>query len=488
MMIRTKLKIVIYLCVTLAIISSIVVFHSFKYMERKLDQRRDIISVSRGVFALTVLADEYLLYHERRPLVQWNQKYNALASLIGIGSREPARRSYPVSLQDDYKDVKGLFSRLVSIHKSPPFQDNPELSRRLKSRLQSQILIKNQELVTHTDRMERSAERELLAGQKRIGWLVLGLIAAVCVSVTGLTLVVRRDVVRPLENLIKGAESIGKGNLDVRIDTEARDEIGELSHAFDRMVSRLNEAMLSQASLQHEVRHLDRMATMGTLSAAITHEINQPLAAILSNAQAALRFLDNERPDLDQVREALQDIVSDDKRAGEVIRRLRIILKKEELKSEPLEINDVIKEIVNMIHSEVIIKNASIVMDLKAGIPPVYSDRIQIQQVILNLLINALDAMTDQPAETREIRISTRTVEADNILVNVSDSGPGIDDLKLEAIFETFYTTKTTGMGMGLPISRSIIEKHKGRIWVSNNPERGATFTFTLPIAKHDAL
>jgi len=171
-----------------------------------------------------------------------------------------------------------------------------------------------------------------------------------------------------------------------------------------------------------------------------------------------------------------------------VIRRLRIILKKEELKSEPLEINDVFKEIVNMIQSEVIIKNASIVMDLKAGIPPVYGDRIQLQQVILNLLINALDAMTDQPAETREIRISTRTGKADNILVNVSDSGPGVDDLKREAIFNTFYTTKTTGMGMGLPISRSIIEKHKGRIWVSNNPERGATFAFSLPIAKHNAL
>ena len=272
---------------------------------------------------------------------------------------------------------------------------------------------------------------------------------------------------------------------------ELKNEITErkqIEKALKESEHRLKETMVSQASLQHEVRHLDRVATMGTLSAAIAHEINQPLTAILSNAQAALRFLNSERPDLGQVMEALHDIVSDDKRAGEVIRRLRRMLKKEELKSEALEVNDVIKEIINIIHSEVIIKNASIVMDLKATIPPVYGDRIQIQQVLLNLLVNALDAMTSQPAETREVRISTRAGEANSILVSVSDSGPGIDGHNLEEIFETFYTTKTTGMGMGLPISRSIIEKHNGRIWASNNPEGGATFAFTLPIVKHDAL
>ena len=486
MMIRTKLKIVICLCVTLAAISIIVVFQSFKHMERNLVLSSDINRIVRGVFALTVLTDEYLLHREKRPLVQWNQTYNNLASLIDTSSREPAHHSYPASLQDDFNDIKDHFTRLISIHTNPPFQDNQELSRQLESRLQSQILIKNQELVALTDRMEQRAEQDLLAGQKKIGWLILGLIAVICASVTGLALVVGRNVVGPLESLIKGAESIGEGNLDVRIDTEKHDEIGELSHAFNQMASRLKDAKVSQASLQHEVRHLDRVATMGTLSAAITHEINQPLAAILSNAQAALRFLDHEQPDLNQVREALQDIVSDDKRAGEVIRRLRIILRKDDLKNESLEFNEVINEIIDMIHSEVIIKNASITMDLKGGVPTVYGDRIQIQQVILNLIINALDAVTDQPVDTREILISTEQ-EADNIIIKIIDSGPGIDNDKLETIFDTFYTTKTTGIGMGLPICRSIVEKHNGRIWASNNPEGGATFTFALPITKHDA-
>jgi C4-dicarboxylate-specific signal transduction histidine kinase len=250
------------------------------------------------------------------------------------------------------------------------------------------------------------------------------------------------------------------------------------------MVSRLKEAMVSRASLQGEVRHLDRVATVGTLTASIAHEINQPLAAILSNAQAAIRFLNKEQPDFNQVREALHDIVSDDKRAAEVIRRLRMMLKKEELKCEALELNGVIQETVGLLQSEIIIINASIAMDLEAGIPAVYGDRIQIQQVILNLLVNALDAVKGQPEETPDIHISTRVGEADSILVSVSDSGPGIEGHKLEAVFEAFYTTKNKGMGMGLPISKSIIEQHDGRIWASNNPEGGAVFAFTLPISK----
>lgn len=473
---------VIFLCVTLAVISSLAVFYSFRHMEQKLNESRDIQDVVRGIFDLNILTDEYLLYHEKRPLNQWNQKYSDLANLIDIGSREPSHRAYLVSLEDDYRGLKDLFSRLISVYNSPPFRDNLELSHRLESRLQSQVLIKNQELVTRAGRLERRAERELVIGQKRIGGIILGLILAVCVSVIGMTLFIRKDVVLPFENLIKGVESIGKGNLDARISSKSRDEIGELSRAFDQMVSRLKEVMVARASLQAEVMHLDRVATMGTLTAALAHEINQPLAAILSNAQAAIRFLKNERPDYHQVQEALEDIVSDDKRAGEVIQRLRMMLKKEDLKREALELNGVIEEVVHLMHSEVIITNASVAMNLDAKLPPVYADRIQIQQVVLNLLVNALDAVRGQPEENRRVRIDTRLGEADSILVSVSDSGPGIEDQNLEAIFEAFYTTKNKGMGVGLPISKSIVEQHDGRIWASNNPEGGATFAFTLQI------
>ena len=293
-------------------------------------------------------------------------------------------------------------------------------------------------------------------------------------------------MLRPLENLFEGAESIGKGNLNARIDTGARDEIGELSRAFNRMASNLEEVITSRASLQDEVMHLDRVTTMGTLTAAIAHEINQPLAAILSSAQAALRFLNNERPDLGKVGELLHDIVSNDKRAAEVIQRLRMMLKKEEPELEALELNSAIQGIVDLLQSEIINVDASITVDLEAEIPTVYGDRVQIQQVILNLLLNALDAVKSQPAGNRKVRIATRVGETDSIFVSVSDSGFGIEGHNLEAVFEAFYTTKNKGTGMGLAINKSIVEQHDGHIWASNNPEGGAVFTFTLPMSKHD--
>jgi len=253
MMIRTKLKTVIYLCIMLAAISSITVFYSFRNMEQKLDEKRNIHDMVRGLFDLTILTDEYLLYHEKRPLEQWNRQYNALAGSIEARALKPSHNAYPISLEDDYKDVKTLFSRLIAVMKNPPFQDNVELSHQLRSHLQSQILTKNHELVTRAGRLEEIAEREQLAGQKRMGWLILGIIAAVCISVIGLTLFVRKRIVHPFEKLNEGVKSIGKGNLDVRIDTKAQDEIGELSREFGRMVSRLREVMVSRTSLQEEV-------------------------------------------------------------------------------------------------------------------------------------------------------------------------------------------------------------------------------------------
>jgi two-component system sensor kinase FixL len=226
---------------------------------------------------------------------------------------------------------------------------------------------------------------------------------------------------------------------------------------------------------------------MGTLTAAIAHEINQPLGAILSNAQAAIRFLNAEQSDIHHVREALDDIVSDDKRAAEVIRRLRNMLKKEDLKRETLELNNDIREIVDLLQSEMIINNASIKMDLDMELPAISGDRIQVQQVILNLLMNALEAVKDQPEKNREICLSTRFELPDKILISVSDSGPGIEAHEHENIFEAFYTTKNTGMGMGLPISKSIVEQHDGRIWVSKNPEGGAVFAISLPLRTQDS-
>jgi signal transduction histidine kinase/ABC-type uncharacterized transport system substrate-binding protein len=249
---------------------------------------------------------------------------------------------------------------------------------------------------------------------------------------------------------------------------------------------RLREVMASRAFLQNEVKHLDRVATMGTLTASIAHEIGQPLAAILSNAQAAIRFMDMEQPDLGEAREALDDIVINDKRAAEVIQRLRGLLKKSDPKLEILHLDAVAQEVVDLLRSEIVLINASVMMDTDKKTPAAQGDRVQIQQVILNLLVNALDATRTRPEDSREIRIFISVDERNGIMFSVSDTGPGIEGQKLETIFETFHTTKDKGMGMGLSICKSIIDQHNGRIWAVNKPEQGAEIIFTLPIMKDD--
>jgi C4-dicarboxylate-specific signal transduction histidine kinase len=229
---------------------------------------------------------------------------------------------------------------------------------------------------------------------------------------------------------------------------------------------------------------MDRVSTMGALSSAIAHEINQPLAAILSNAQAAIRYLNHENPDLDEIREALLDISRDDKRTAEVIDRLRKMVKKEESVFESFDLTAVIEAAVNIISRENAFRSVTLQKDLQTGIPELQGDPIQIQQVVINLLINAMDAMTDQPADARRVFLSTRSDQDRGVIVTVIDSGPGLTTDQIETAFDPFYTTKPKGMGLGLSVSRTIIEIHGGHIRVENCPDGGAMFTFWIPFRK----
>ncbi|MBW1852495.1 MAG: PAS domain-containing protein, partial [Deltaproteobacteria bacterium] len=242
-------------------------------------------------------------------------------------------------------------------------------------------------------------------------------------------------------------------------------------------ISELKALEAESQQLRAELTHLDRVTTMGAMTAAIAHEINQPLTAILSNAQAALRILRHDQPDLDEVEAALYDITADDKRAAEVIRRLRKILKGEEPLFEAYDFNAAFEEVIKLVHSEIVIQNVSVTKDLKSGLPTLYGDDIQMQQVILNLLINALDALKEQPEDARSISLSTQAEGNDGVTVTITDSGPGIDPDRIETIFNPFYTMKPQGMGLGLSISRSIIEAHGGHLRAENHPNGGATFT-----------
>jgi PAS domain S-box-containing protein len=233
--------------------------------------------------------------------------------------------------------------------------------------------------------------------------------------------------------------------------------------------------------MQMEVAHANRVATMGQLTASIAHEVNQPIAAAVINAQAALRWLAARPPDLEEVRQALDHIVKAANRAGDVIGRIREIIKKAPPRKDRMDMNEAIREVIELTRSEAAKHGASVQTALGKGLPPIDGDRVQLQQVVLNLIVNAVQAMGTVAEGPRELFITTARAEPNGVLVAVKDSGPGVTPASLEQLFAPFYTTKPDGLGMGLSICRSIIEAHGGRLWVASNLPRGAIFHFTVP-------
>ena len=267
-----------------------------------------------------------------------------------------------------------------------------------------------------------------------------------------------------------------------------KDDHGEVSH-YDGIIEDITELRQAKEEAQkrrEEIAHMGRVATMGELSASLAHELNQPLTAILSNAQAALRFMASDSADLDEISDILVDIVADDRRAGKVIHRLRSLFRKGAFKKTSVKINDLIQEVVSLIHTEAMIRNVSIETKLDKSLAPVLGDKIQLQQIIINFILNASEAMTDIDDGSRKITISTGNTDEKMVKVGVRDKGIGFDEDNIDQIAEPFFTTKPGGMGMGLSINRTIIDAHLGRMWAVKNPDGGATFYFTLPI--HDEV
>jgi C4-dicarboxylate-specific signal transduction histidine kinase len=237
-----------------------------------------------------------------------------------------------------------------------------------------------------------------------------------------------------------------------------------------------------------ELAHANRVATMGQLSASITHEVNQPITAAVTNAHAALRWLGAQRPDLEEVRQALGRIVKNGNRASEVIGRIRALIKKAPPRKDVLEINEAILEVIALTRGEWVKNGVSVQTQLAEGLPVVRGDRVQLQQVILNLIINAVEAMSGVSEGSRELLISAAKAESDGVLVAVRDSGPGLAPAILERLFEAFYSTKPGGLGMGLSLCRSIIEAHGGRLWATANVPQGAIFQFTLAAHRNSVV
>ena len=239
--------------------------------------------------------------------------------------------------------------------------------------------------------------------------------------------------------------------------------------------------------LESDLAHMNRLSIMGELTASLSHEILHPIATARNNARAAARFLDMSPPDLGEVRDALSCIVRDADRAKDIVGRVRDHVKKAPPRRDRFEVNEAINEVVVMVRSAIEKNKVSVRTDFIANSISVEGDRVQLQQVILNLILNAIEAMNSVEEGARELSISTEQNQTSGVLIAVRDSGPGIDQEHFERVFDPFYTTKTSGLGMGLAICRSIIDAHGGRLWVGANEPRGAVFQFTLPAAQLDS-
>jgi C4-dicarboxylate-specific signal transduction histidine kinase len=233
---------------------------------------------------------------------------------------------------------------------------------------------------------------------------------------------------------------------------------------------------------QTELAHANRVTTMGELTASVAHEVNQPIAAAVTNANTCLRWLTRDHPDVEEARAAAMRIVKDGTRAGEIINRIRLLFTKGTQQRELIDIEEVIRGMIVLLRDEAIQYKISFRAELAAGMPQILGDRVQLQQVMLNLIMNSIEAMKDADGK-RELIIKARRTENDQLLVSVSDTGVGLPEQQADQIFNAFFTTKRQGIGMGLSISRSIVESHGGRLWAEKNAGGGAIFLFSLPAA-----
>jgi PAS domain S-box-containing protein len=270
----------------------------------------------------------------------------------------------------------------------------------------------------------------------------------------------------------------------VLIGAAAFDEARSEGVTFVLDLTERKRAEASAREMQLQLAHANRVATMGQLAASIAHEVKQPIAGTVASAQAALRSLGRQSPDLEQARRALSHIVETGHRAADVIDRIRALIKKAPSRNEPVDINETILEVIGLTHGEAVKNRVSVRTDLAAGLPLIEGDRVQLQQVVVNLIINAVEAMSCTGDGTRELLISSWKAAPDGVLVAVRDSGPGLASADVDQVFEAFYTTKPDGLGMGLSICRTIIDAHGGCLSASANESRGVTFEFTLP-AQH---
>ncbi|UVK40722.1 PAS domain S-box protein [Mesorhizobium sp. AR10] len=252
-------------------------------------------------------------------------------------------------------------------------------------------------------------------------------------------------------------------------------------------ISQRREAEAEVLKAQAELTHMTRLTTLGELTASIAHEVNQPLAGIVLNGEACLRWVDRDQPDLDEVRSAVRRSIADAQRASDIVRRIRSLSKKGDIEMSLIDMNEIVNDSLVLVQRELVTNRITLKLSLANQRLPALGDRIQLQQVLINLLVNGIQAITSGDNDLREIVVTSSIDESNQANVRVEDSGTGIDPDNARQLFKAFFTTKANGIGMGLSICRSIVEAHGGRVWVVPNPGRGAILQFSLPRVEKDA-
>jgi signal transduction histidine kinase len=302
--------------------------------------------------------------------------------------------------------------------------------------------------------------------------------AAALIIAMAMGVLLSRGITVPISRMTRAMNALAHGDTGIDVPGVGRsDEIGAMAAA----VQIFRDSIIERQQAQAELAHVNRVATAGQLTASVAHEISQPITAAVINAEAALRWLNAQPPALDEAREVVTQIAEDGKRAGDILSRIRALFKKAPPRNERFDLNEAILNVIALVRSEVLRHGVLLQTQLAQGLPPIVGERIQLQQVILNLILNAVEAMAGLEEGARELQIRTEKDVAGGVLVAVLDSGPGLDPTSVEHVFDPFYTTKADGMGMGLSICRSIIVAHGGRMWAIAHQPRGALFQFTIP-------
>jgi signal transduction histidine kinase len=444
-----------------------------------LENARDaMVDAETGVRGYLITGDENFLepYHR-----SGNAYTAAVQKLRDLATDNPVLQRRVDELNELAKKWRsGIAEREIALMAKPETREDARALEGLRAGKTAMDMIR-----AKVDEIE-GGERELLAKRGAVQeqafataytMTILGGAASLIIA-TLMGVLLTRGIAAPITRMTSAMSALAKGDNTVEVPrTNRSDEIGAMAAA----VQIFKDSMIERDRAQTELAHVNRVTTMGELTASIAHEVNQPLVGVVANAEAGLRWLDREIPDLAAARRSLEWIIDDGNRASEVIRRIRALANKTDIEKVPLDVNDVIKEVIALMQGELISHQVLLRMEFAPALPMVLADRVQLQQVIINLLINGIEAMQSLTDRPRELVIRSGQDEMHQVLVSIADCGVGITAQNADRVFNAFFTTKSSGMGMGLSICRSIMEAHGGQLWATANVPYGAAFQFTLP-------